>query len=367
MITIDSAAATTASHRQRARPCSTDTGSETSDGPELACGAVAGRWHALPGAALTWLERWSRAPDGRTRVDAPFGRGPIAARVLGHVIDGAARVGSWLPVRVAHRLAVVGAHAEWAIRVGKRRQLATNLAHATGATPRSRPVRRLVRQVFVNEARRSADLLWAIGRPDELLAGFEVLGAEHAAAAAARGRGMILAGIHLGGWEVAAAMPARVIPVPTTVLVADNWLAWAIQHVRSTAGLLVMYRARSAIGPARVLRRGEALLVLGDDASGGASHRHAVRFCDGQADLPAGIVTLARLSGSPIVTFVVVPTGPRRWRAVIEPPIEPPARRGGAADETAVMQEVADRWTAMIRAHPDQWAASFPIAWRDQG
>jgi lauroyl/myristoyl acyltransferase len=322
---------------------------------------VSGRWHVLPDA---WADRWARAPDGRPRRDAPFGRGPLAARVLALVIDGSAHVGCRLPVGLAHALAIAGGHVEWAVRRGKRHRLATNLAHAVGTSADTREVRRLVRREIVNEARRSADLLWAIGRPAELLETIEVVGAARASAAAARGCGVVLAGIHLGGWEVASAVPAAVVPVPTTVVVADNWLAWAIQHVRASVGLRVVYRTASAIAPARVLRRGEALLVLGDDASDGATHRYTVRFCDALADLPAGIVTLARWSSSPIVPFSVVPTAPRRWRVTIEPPIEPPALGGRDGDEAAVMQALADRWTAMIRAHPEHWAASFPIDWR---
>jgi lauroyl/myristoyl acyltransferase len=89
-----------------------------------------------------------------------------------------------------------------------------------------------------------------------------------------------------------------------------------------------------------------------------------VRFCDGWADLPAGIVTLARLASSPIVTFSVLPAAARRWVVTVEPPIEPPTRDDRDREEDRVLQQLADRWTAMIRAHPDQWAASFPIAWR---
>jgi KDO2-lipid IV(A) lauroyltransferase len=305
------------------------------------------------------------APDGRPRPDAPFGRGPLAARVLGRVIDAAAWAGSRIPAGVAHSLAAVGGHLEWALRPGKRRRLRTNLAHAIGAPADSRAVRRIVRREIVNEARRSADLLWAIGRPAALIAALEVVGSEHVESAVRRGKGVVLAGIHLGGWEVAAAAPAQVVPVPTTVLVADNWLAWAIQHVRTAAGLRIAYRTGSALVPARVLRRGEALLVMGDDASNGATARHLVRFCDACAELPAGVVKLARLSGAAIVPFAVLPLGRRRWRVQIDPPIDPPARAERDAGERCVLQALADRWTASIRAHPEHWAASFPIAWRE--
>jgi lauroyl/myristoyl acyltransferase len=268
-------------------------------------------------------------------------------------------------VRLAHGLASVGGHLEWAARPAKRRRLATNLAHAIGEPVGARAVRRLVRREFVNEAHRSADLLWAVGRPEEFLANVEVVGREHATAAVNRGRGVVVAGIHLGGWEVASAVPAEVFPVPLTVLVADDWLAWAIEHVRKDAGLKIAYRSGSALGLVRVLQRGEALLLLGDDAWGGASHRRTVRFCDGRADLAAGVASLARLTGSPIVTFSVLPTAPRRWRVVVDPPLDPPAGSRRDGGDERVLQDLADRWTAVIRAHPDQWAASFPIAWRD--
>jgi lauroyl/myristoyl acyltransferase len=112
-----------------------------------------------------------------------------------------------------------------------------------------------------------------------------------------------------------------------------------------------------------VLSRGEALLVLGDDATGPPPRRHVVPFCDGHAALPAGIVTLSRLSGAPIVPFFVLPLGPRRWRVTMESPIDPPPRDEGEAAEPAVLAELAARWTKVIRANPEQWAARFPIEW----
>lgn len=223
-----------------------------------------------------------------------------------------------------------------------------------------------MRREIVNEARRSADLLWSIGRREDFLATVVVEGTEHTDAADARGRGIILAGIHLGGWELAVPVPAAVIPVPTSVIVADNWLAWGIERIRDAAGLHVIYRTSTAVAPARVLQHGEALLVLGDDASGEPPRRHRVRFCDAEAELPAGPVTLARLTGAALVPFFVVPLGPRRWRVVIEEAIDAPERHGGEQAELPVQQELADRWTAWIRRHPEHWAASFPIAWVDE-
>jgi lauroyl/myristoyl acyltransferase len=176
----------------------------------------------------------------------------------------------------------------------------------------------------------------------------------------------VLAGLHLGGWEVVAAVPGAVFPVRTSVVVADNWLAWAMQHVRAAEGLHLIYRSAPATAAVRLLRRGEALLILGDDATGQPPRKHRVRFGDSHALLPVGIITLARLSGAAVVPFAVLPDGPRRWRAYLEPPIEAPGRGDRATADAAALQLLADRWSARIRAHPEQWAASFPIAW-DEG
>jgi Kdo2-lipid IVA lauroyltransferase/acyltransferase len=124
----------------------------------------------------------------------------------------------------------------------------------------------------------------------------------------------------------------------------------------------VLYASRSALAAVRLLRRGEALLVLGDDPTHATVTRR-VEFLDGFADLPVGPVRLSRLAAAPIVTFAVLPTGPRRWRIVVDPPLEPPAPADGVEGEQAVMQAIAARWSELIRRHPEHWAASFRIAW----
>ena len=307
------------------------------------------------------------APDGRPRPDAPFARGPLAAHVLARVIDAAAWGGCRLPAGVAHGLAWAGGTCEWATRPGTRRALARNLAHAVGRPAGSRAVRRLVRREMVNEARRSADLLWALGRPEEFLRTVSVEGAERVRGAAAEGRGIILVGIHIGGWEVATGVPAALLGTPITVIVADDWLAWAIDHMRAAAGLRAIYRTEAALRAARLLRRGGALLALGDDGAGREFRGYEVRLLDGRAVLPGGLMALARLSGSPLVGFHVLPSGPRRWRVIVDPPIAAPAPREGEEGERRVLQALADRWSEVIRAHPDQWAARYPIHWVADG
>lgn len=285
--------------------------------------------------------------------------GRRAGAALALVIRAATWAGARVPAWVAHGLARVGGNLEWAVRPTKRQQLAVNLGHALGADPRSRVVRRAVRREIVNEARRSADLLWALGRPGEFLATTTVTGMAPVQALLADGSGAVLVGTHLGGWEVATSVPAAHLSQPTHVIVADDWLAWGIEHARVAAGLHILPAAGAALESVRILRRGECVLMLGDDGSF-SDRTYRVRLFDTDAELPAGPVTLARLGCAPIVGFTVLPLGPRRWHLHVEAPIAPPATR---ADEADVLQQLADRWSATISAAPDHWAASFPIRW----
>jgi len=302
------------------------------------------------------------APDGRPRPEAPFGRGPLAARALRGVIVVASAVGARLPPGTAHRLAVVGGTVEWAVRPSKRRMLAVNLAHAVGREPRETEVGVLVRREILNEARRSADLLWALGRPEELLAATVVEGRQHVLDALDRGKGVLLVSAHLGGWEVATAVPRAIVPVPTTAVVTDDWLAWAVAGVRGRAGLGILYDSEPIARAASLLGAGEAVLVLGDYAKS-SMRTYPVQFLDAVAALPAGVAALSRLCGSPIVPFTVLPRGPRRWSVVAEPALPVPDRKGGAEAERALLQQLADRWSAQLRAHPEHWAAVYPIDW----
>jgi lauroyl/myristoyl acyltransferase len=112
-----------------------------------------------------------------------------------------------------------------------------------------------------------------------------------------------------------------------------------------------------------LLRSGEALLVLGDYAKDGM-RTYPVRLLDAVAELPAGPVTLARLCGTPLVPFSVLPLAPRRWRIEVEPMLEPPDRSVGEAGERALLQALADRWTETLRLHAEHWAAVYPMTWR---
>jgi lauroyl/myristoyl acyltransferase len=303
------------------------------------------------------------APDGRPRPDAPFGQGALAARVLRGAIVGASASVGRLPGAVVPPLTRIGGTAEWAARPAKRRRLAENLCHTLGLPPDHPDVRSLVRREVLNEAQRSADFLWALAHPQELLATTRIDGQEHIADALARGRGVLLVSTHVGGWEVATSLAKAFVPVTTTAIVTDDWLAWAVEGLRARAGLGILYDSEPVSKAAQLLRGGEAILLLGDYAKPGM-RTYPVALLDAVAELPAGPATLARLCGTPLVPFSVLPVAPRRWRIEVEPPLLPPERSAGEAGERALLQALADRWTETLRTQAEHWAAVYPMTWR---
>jgi len=310
------------------------------------------------------LDALRLAPDGRPRPDAPFGQGPVAARVLRRAIVGASAVAGRLPVGLIEPLTKAGSTLEWALRPAKRRQLASNLCHTLGLPPDHPDVKALVRREIRNEAHRSADFLWALARPEQLLATTEIDGREHIDEALARGHGVLLVSTHVGGWEVATSLAEAIVPVPTTAIVTDDWLAWAVEGLRVRAGLGIMYDSEPVSKAVRLLRDGQAILVLGDYAKPWM-RTYSVRLLDSVAELPAGSAALARICSTPVVPFSVLPVAPRRWRVEIEAPIDPPVRNGGVAAEKALLQELADRWTTTLRVNAEHWAAVYPMTWRE--
>jgi lauroyl/myristoyl acyltransferase len=93
--------------------------------------------------------------------------------------------------------------------------------------------------------------------------------------------------------------------------------------------------------------------------------RYRVRLLDAVAELPAGIVVLSRLCGTPLVPFNVVPLAQQRWRVEIEPHLDAPARKGGVEAEKTVLQALADRWSLVLREHAEHWAAVYPMTWHE--
>jgi lauroyl/myristoyl acyltransferase len=292
---------------------------------------------------------------------APLGQGHDAARVLRLVILASAAVGGRLPAPLTARLATIGGTLEWAARPRKRRVLAENLGHVLSLPPRDPRVRRAVRAEVISEAQRSADFLWSVAFPECVAEATRIEGLDGLRDALGAGRGAILAGLHIGGWEVVTPLAAT-LGVQITALVEDDWLAWAVAGIRTRAGLRLVSLGAPPFALASTLRRGGIVAVLADIAKPGMRSVEVTLVGD-RIRLPAGPAALARITGAPLVPVAVLPIATRAWRLVLGSPIAAPERSSGAAGELEATQRLADAWTGVLREHPTRWAAVDPLPW----
>ena len=191
-----------------------------------------------------------------------------------------------------------------------------------------------------------------------------VSGLEHLDMVVAEGRGCILLGGHLGGFEVLRHV-GQGSPVPVRPLMyrrnagvmtallerLDPELARAVIPLGEPDSML---QAREAI------ERGEIIGILADRAV--AHDREVVvPFLGRDAGFPAGPFIVAAMLGAPVLSFRGVCTGPRRYEVRFEPFAERiMLRREHRAED---LREVAQRFARFLeqgcRAHPYQWFNFF--------
>ncbi|MBI3447442.1 MAG: lysophospholipid acyltransferase family protein [Acidobacteria bacterium] len=192
--------------------------------------------------------------------------------------------------------------------------------------------------------------------PDDLAA--RIAGTDDALrtlrAALAAGKGLILAGVHLGQWDLALVLLARLgIPVTVVMRREDEEAARHAAAVREAAGIRIVHPGDSAwlgVELLAALRRGEIVALQADRAYGERT-AHVTLF-GGDVAIPAGPWDLSRASGAPILTAVAVIEGPRTYRFVC----------GDALDATAGgVERLAAEMETLIARHPEQWFNFYDV------
>lgn len=177
------------------------------------------------------------------------------------------------------------------------------------------------------------------------------------------GRPVIVAGLHLGNWDVFGLTLAR-LGLPVTVIhappPASTFRGRALVRERLRAGTRLLPLGRDATWPAvRALRdRHEVLCLLVDEVT--ADRAMAPRL--GRAAPPAGnllqAVKLARLAGAAIVPGYALRLPGARFRSTFLPPIEVPRTADRAADVAAGAEMLDAAVAGAVLRHIEQW---FPL------
>ncbi|HEY7295521.1 MAG TPA: hypothetical protein VH916_10790 [Dehalococcoidia bacterium] len=217
-------------------------------------------------------------------------------------------------------------------------------------------VRRTARGIFCSVARYNAELMrLPVSDLRALHDTMDVQGYEFLEAARRAGKGVIVAGVHLGPAEIVlqafavrgvpyTAMIERLEPPGLNALFLDIRLRHGHRYVFAD-----MAGARALL---RALRDGGVVTILVDrDVTGSGID---VPLAGTSVRAPTGVIDLARVSGAPIVPTVAQWDGARR-RTIFMPPITIQREVRGVDARRTALADLLERFLPYLRAHPEQW------------
>lgn len=286
------------------------------------------------------------------------GRGPYLAYRAG------ADIARALPPALGLPTARAVSRAMTAVWTTKRRQVAQNLARASGGSLHGAALRRTTASVFENYARYWYELFRLrseVAAGKSLEEDFESEGYEHIADGERAGLGVILALPHLGNWDAAGAWLAgrgHRLTVVAEPVEPPELFDWFVRE-REALGMDVVPLGPDALRVVlRALAEGHVVCLVCDrDLSGDGV---GVDLFGASTTMPGGPALLAMRTGAPLL-----PVGayfrPRGHAVRILPPV-PVERRGSLRDDVRrVTQDLACRFEELIAAAPEQWLMMQPV------
>lgn len=184
-------------------------------------------------------------------------------------------------------------------------------------------------------------------------------GAEYYRECTAEGRGVIIATAHTGGWEVAGPVLSGVHKTDVVIVMRRerDERAQALQDAaRERAGVRVVHIGDNALDALPLLRhlRTGAVVAMQIDRSYPGMRTRPVEIFGGTWQAPEGPLTLAALSGAPILPIFMRRIGHMEYEAQVDPPIRLP-RRPTEAHYDEAAQRMMGAMERFVTANPTQW------------
>jgi KDO2-lipid IV(A) lauroyltransferase len=185
------------------------------------------------------------------------------------------------------------------------------------------------------------------------------------------GRGIVLATMHLGQWDLGLKLLARFdVPVHVVMRPEDaREVTRYADEARSWAGLEVHHAGDSrllAVQLMLALKRGEIVAIQLDRPFGDNVMRTS--FFGAKTDLPTGPVQLAMATGAPLLPVFVLLDRGNLYRLLALPPLR--FERGAGVDADAGAREgtrrVVEAMETVVSRYPDQWFNFYDV-WPETG
>jgi Kdo2-lipid IVA lauroyltransferase/acyltransferase len=284
-----------------------------------------------------------------------------------------------LPASLAYHIACWRGDWCFRYRAGKRSEIVRNLRRVLGDELSRREAERLARESFRMTSCEVIDVMRLRGRARSLGKLVEIRGLEHLDAALAAGKGAILCTAHFGSCNSAFSL-LHVSGFPLTSIgrrwwnysadksSAERWL-WDFVYARR----LRRHRRRPAIEPlpgrvqvmarAAVALRANEVITISSDApplSADLARAVEVPFLGRQARLLPGVVSLARLTGAPVLMVFMHRLADYRHQVLeISPPVPVDGETVQAFGRCVAAMDAAIR---VSPAHWTYWADTDGLA-----
>ena len=279
-----------------------------------------------------------------------------------------------LPASLAYRVAC--RHGDWICRhwPGKRPEIVRNLRLVLGDELGEEEAERVARDAFRFLSCQVIDTMLLRGRARSLGRLVEIRGREHLEAALAGGKGAILCGAHFGS-HLSASSLLHASGFPLTTIGRWHWnFTPGLSSVERRfwdlvcARRVLRHRQRPNIEPwpgqiqaavqaAAALRANEVVMITSDaEPLDGDRTAIEVPFLGRQARLQPGVVTLAQLTGAPVLMAFVYRLADYRHQIVeISPPVPMQGETATAFGRCVAAMEAA------IRTSPAHWFYWFQM------
>ncbi len=194
---------------------------------------------------------------------------------------------------------------------------------------------------------------------------FSFDGEQHIHDAVAEGKGVLLLTAHVGNWEAAGQLLARVkCPINVTGFdkEAPAIRAALDRSSRQNFKLIPLTGAPTdAIQLVAAMRRGELVCMMGDRTYG--SSAATVPFLGSNAPFPIGGYVMAAIAGAPIVTVFSLREPGGHYHFFGFPPLRPhrPPHHERDTHLRACAIQFAERLETIVKRDPFQWYNFFPF------
>ena len=243
------------------------------------------------------------------------------------------------------------------------------MAQVAGVSPDDPRARRLARQSWRNYGRYLSDFFYLPNASrEQVMARVRDVSPAPGAfagldAAAAAGKGVIIATAHFGAWDIAGVAVASQRPLSVLVdTFTDPRMDDLIQGQRAQFGLQVLRAEKSPRPILRALSENQAVAIVADRPLP-EGEGTPITFFGRRCYVPGGVAQLALLSGAPIAVGCARYDDQfsSTYYLVLADVIYPERTSDRHADTISLTQQVYSALERVIAEHPDQWFMFRPF------